>query len=80
MSIKIITDSASDMGMAARDGLEILPMTITFGEQEFKDGIDTMNFMKNWSRGTSCRAQAKLHRLHLTRHFRRLCRKDRKLW
>ena len=40
MSIKIITDSASDMGMAARDGLEILPMTITFGGQEFKDGIN----------------------------------------
>ena len=40
MNIKIITDSASDMGMAARDGLEILPMTITFGGQEFKDGIN----------------------------------------
>ncbi|MDE7297944.1 MAG: DegV family protein [Lachnospiraceae bacterium] len=38
--VRIITDSASDMDAAAREGLTILPMTITFGEEEFRDGED----------------------------------------
>nr|WP_300838726.1 DegV family protein [uncultured Acetatifactor sp.] len=37
--IKIITDSASDIVDNKREDLVILPVSITFGEEEFQDGI-----------------------------------------
>ena len=37
MSIKFITDSASDM--CEKDGVTVIPMTITFGDDEYKDGV-----------------------------------------
>lgn len=37
MSIKFITDSASDM--SEKDGVTVVPMTITFGNDEYKDGV-----------------------------------------
>lgn len=37
MSIKFITDSASDM--CEKDGVTVVPMTITFGNAEYKDGV-----------------------------------------
>lgn len=42
MSIKIITDSTSDLdrAFAASHGVDILPLTIHFGEEEFRDGVD----------------------------------------
>ena len=40
MAIKIITDSASDITAVTRKDLIILPITITFGETEYQDGID----------------------------------------
>ncbi len=40
MKIRIITDSASDMDASAREGMSILPMAITFGEEEFQDGVN----------------------------------------
>ena len=39
MNIQIITDSASDIVNSDRKDLTVLPMTITFGETEFLDGI-----------------------------------------
>lgn len=39
MSIHIITDSASDISASARENLTVLPMTITFGETEYQDGV-----------------------------------------
>lgn len=39
MSIHIITDSASDIAASERDDLTVLPMTITFGETEYQDGV-----------------------------------------
>ncbi len=38
--IKIITDSASDIVNNTREDLVILPMTISFEEQEFQDGVN----------------------------------------
>ena len=40
MSIQIITDSASDIPRQARADVTVLPMTITFNETEYKDGVD----------------------------------------
>lgn len=40
MAIKIITDSASDITSSNREDLIILPVTITFGETEYQDGVD----------------------------------------
>ncbi len=37
MSIKFITDSASDM--CEKDGVTVIPMTVTFGDDEYKDGV-----------------------------------------
>lgn len=39
MGIHIITDSASDIKASERKNLTVLPMTITFGETEYQDGV-----------------------------------------
>ncbi len=43
--IRIITDSAADMGDIIREDLTILPIHITFGDQEFQDGVDITHQM-----------------------------------
>lgn len=40
MKIRIITDSASDMPAAHRPEVAVLSMTVTFGAEEFQDGIN----------------------------------------
>lgn len=40
MKIRIITDSASDLLAPYRPEIAVLPMTITFGEEQFRDGVD----------------------------------------
>ncbi len=39
MSIRIITDSASDMSEKESKYLKVLPLTVTFGETEYLDGV-----------------------------------------
>ena len=39
MNIRIITDSASDLLAPHRPEITVLPMTITFGEEQFLDGV-----------------------------------------
>jgi DegV family protein with EDD domain len=40
--IQILTDSTSDLSadMIAEDGIHIIPLTVHFGEETFKDGVD----------------------------------------
>lgn len=40
MSIRIITDSASDMSPAEHPALAVLPLSVTFGTDVYMDGID----------------------------------------
>ena len=40
MNIHIITDSASDIVGNTREDLTVLPMTITFGSEAYRDGVD----------------------------------------
>lgn len=40
MSIRIITDSASDMSPAEHPALRVLPLSVTFGTDVYMDGID----------------------------------------
>ena len=40
MKTRIITDSASDLLAPHRPEITVLPMTITFGEEQFRDGVD----------------------------------------
>lgn len=40
MSIHIITDSASDVARNSYPNVTVLPMTITFGEDTFQDGVN----------------------------------------
>ncbi len=40
MSVRIITDSASDMSPAEHPALDVLPLSVTFGTDVYMDGID----------------------------------------
>lgn len=40
MSVWIITDSASDMTGCLPEGIRVLPLTVTFGEESFLDGVE----------------------------------------
>lgn len=40
MSLRIITDSASDLVPPYRSGLTVLPLTVLFGERAYRDGVD----------------------------------------
>ena len=40
MNIRIITDSASDLRPPHRPEVTVLPMTVTFGREEYHDGIN----------------------------------------
>lgn len=40
MSVRIITDSASDMHPSEHAALEVLPLSITFGQDVYLDGVD----------------------------------------
>lgn len=40
MNIRIITDSASDLRPPHRPEVTVLPMTVTFGREEYQDGIN----------------------------------------
>lgn len=40
MSIRIITDSASDMSPAEHPALRVLPLSVTFGADVYMDGVD----------------------------------------
>ena len=40
MAIRIITDSASDMHREEHPALEVLPLSITFGNDVYLDGVD----------------------------------------
>ncbi|HEX6972490.1 MAG TPA: DegV family protein, partial [Limnochordia bacterium] len=42
MAIRIVTDSAADVpaDLARELGLDVVPLTIRFGSEEFRDGID----------------------------------------
>ncbi len=44
MSIKILVDSASDISKAEakKMGIHMVPMTIAFGNEEYKDGVDLL--------------------------------------
>lgn len=43
MGVRIITDSASDISEAQYDKLTVIPMTITFGEIQYLDGVNLSN-------------------------------------
>ena len=51
MAVKILVDSSSDISEkeAQELGIEMIPMLITFGEEEYQDGVDLLpsDFYKN---------------------------------
>ncbi|MDZ7727091.1 MAG: DegV family protein [Dehalococcoidia bacterium] len=58
MAVRIVTDSTADIDPAlARElGIEVVPLIIAFGEQEYRDGVDldTDASTAAWSRRRSC--------------------------
>ena len=42
MTVRIVVDSTSDIGLerAAQHGITVVPVTVRFGDQEFRDGVD----------------------------------------
>lgn len=51
--IRIITDSASDIVDNERDDLTVLPINITFGEEEYQDGV-TLTHKKFYEKLIEC--------------------------
>ena len=43
MSVKIIVDSTSDFNKKYKDKVEVVPLTVRFGEEEFIDGVTITN-------------------------------------
>ena len=43
MSVKIITDSASDLPASRHPAISVLPMSITFGDRQYRDGEELSN-------------------------------------
>ena len=44
MAVKLMIDSASDISLeeAKKRGIIMVPVTITFGEEEYQDGVDLL--------------------------------------
>lgn len=42
MGVRIVTDSTADLpaDLARRHGVRVVPLTVTFGEESFRDGVD----------------------------------------
>ena len=40
MKIRIITDSTADLPDSIKDQPYILPLTVRFGDKEYRDGVD----------------------------------------
>lgn len=40
MNIRIVTDSASDLPRPWPEGVSVLPMTVSFGDRQYQDGVD----------------------------------------
>lgn len=40
MKIRVITDSASDLPGSFREDVTVLPLTVSFGERQYRDGVD----------------------------------------
>lgn len=40
MSVRIIVDSSTDVGEQYRGRMEVVPLTVCFGEKEYHDGVD----------------------------------------
>ncbi|HXW77099.1 MAG TPA: DegV family protein, partial [Candidatus Eremiobacteraceae bacterium] len=39
--VAVVTDSAADLGdAAAENGITVVPLTVRFGNEEFRDGVD----------------------------------------
>ena len=53
--VKIIVDSTSDIPQeeAARLGITVVPLTVRFGTEEYRDGVDLMpaEFFKKFAAG-----------------------------
>ena len=53
--VRIIVDSTADMTAAVKEQVKIVPLTVHFGEEEFKDGV-TMDYVQFYEKLGSCDA------------------------
>ncbi len=53
MSVRIIVDSTADMTPEVKAQVKIVPLTVHFGEEEFKDGV-TMDYVQFYEKLASC--------------------------
>ena len=61
MSVKIIIDSTTDLIKEVKDKVEVVPLTLRFGEEEFIDGvtIDHKMFYESLSKAMLSRQQVR---------------------
>lgn len=55
MSVRIIVDSTADMTPEVKGQVTIVPLTVHFGDEEFKDGV-TMDYVQFYEKLASCDA------------------------
>lgn len=74
MKIRIITDSASDMPAVHRPEVAVLSMTVTFGAEEFQDGINLTHhqFYEKLIEGEDLPTTSQISPPSSRRSFRRL--------
>ena len=53
--VRIIVDSTADMTAAVKEQVKIVPLTVHFGEEEYKDGV-TMDYVQFYEKLASCDA------------------------
>lgn len=54
MSVKIIVDSTADLSAEVKKQVEIVPLTVHFGDEEFLDGV-TMDYIQFYEKLSSCK-------------------------
>ncbi len=69
----VVTDSSCDLGQddIAPFNIEIVPLTIRFGDEEFTDRLDlsTEDFYRRMSNSAACPKQPARRPARLNRHF-----------
>ena len=82
MSIRIITDSASDILAPHRPEITVLPITVTFGETQYSDGVDLTHrqFYELLIEGESLPVTSQINPLQFEEAFREAVEAGRMWW
>ena len=71
MALKIICDSAADIGQSEMNGVFVAPMSVSFGNVTYQDGVDLTHdrFYECWSSRTAFLRRVRSRRTVLRRRL-----------